>query len=360
MRELIDDVLQIDWEQVRIRRAVSGLVSMLLVVAFIDAIGDPVVAAMLATLFTTAAGGDGTMSQRLPGMVRFTIVGAAIGGLAYWSTESALTVAIVMGAATYLGTLAAIKGPAAAKAGLYLTIWPLFALLMGSRDTEPWTVAAGFLVGGSVAIAITAIRLRVSSEDEAGEHYPPEEMLSAKDSSWIGKVGAAMVSPIGVFALLRTFAVVVAVVLGATFFSSYPLWVAITVIVVVKPTSSQSFSTAVQRTLGTAAGVAIATVVSSVLPTTDLAVALAFLSAGVLMVAFNNANYTLFATFLTAMLVFGQRLAQEDALEAGWQRLLATLVGAGIAIVVMYVSNAVTPQRPEPGAPHQNRTLSSD
>ena len=58
-----------------------------------------------------------------------------------------------------------------------------------------------------------------------------------------------------------------------------------------------------------------------------------FLS-GFLMIAFNNANYTLFAAFLTSMLVFGQQLVQADASEAGWERLLATLVGALIAITV--------------------------
>ena len=38
--------------------------------------------------------------------------------------------------------------------------------------------------------------------------------------------------------------------------------------------------------------------------------------------------------FLTAMLIFGQRLAQADAFEAGWQRLLATIVGGAIALVI--------------------------
>ena len=57
-----------------------------------------------------------------------------------------------------------------------------------------------------------------------------------------------------------------------------------------------------------------------------------FLASGFLMIAFNNANYTLFAAFLTSMLVFGQRLVQADAFEAGWERLLATLVGALIAV----------------------------
>ncbi|MEA2024822.1 MAG: hypothetical protein U9N79_11130, partial [Actinomycetota bacterium] len=130
----VDDILRVDWEQVRLKRAISGFVSMLLVVAFLGAIGDPVLAALLATLFVTASGGDGSMTERLPGMIRFTIVGAALGGLAFWSTESGVAVAIVLGLATYVGTLAAAEGPAAARAGVYLTIWPLFALMLGTAD----------------------------------------------------------------------------------------------------------------------------------------------------------------------------------------------------------------------------------
>jgi hypothetical protein len=341
---VIEDIVRVDWEQVRFKRAASGLLSMLAVVAFIGAIGDVVFTALVATLFVTAAGGDGKMSQRLPGMVRFTVVGAALGGLAFWPGDTALAVALVLGVATYLGTVAAAEGPTSARAGLYLTIWPLFALMLGSAETEPWTVVAAFLVGGAVAIGVTALRLRVSSEDVAGDEDLPDELDEVPGTSFGERVAHAATSPIGVFAVLRTVAVVLAVLLGFWWFSSYPLWVAITVIVVVKPSASQSMSTAVQRTLGTAVGVAVAVVLYQVLPKGDAAVVVAFLASGFLMIAFNNANYTLFAAFLTSMLVFGQRLVQADAFEAGWERLLATLVGALIAMAVMGIAIGLKPR----------------
>ena len=341
---MIEDIVRVDWEQVQFKRAASGLVSMLAVVVFIGVIGDAAFAALMATLFVTAAGGDGTMSQRLPGMVRFTVVGAALGGLAFWSADTALAVALVLGVATYLGTLAAAEGPTSAKAGLYLTIWPLFALMLGSTETEPWTVVVAFLAGGAVAIGVTALRLRVSSEDEAGAEDLPDELDEVRGASFGARVASAATSPIGVFAVLRTLAVVTAVLLGFWWFSDYPLWVAITVIVVVKPSANQSISTAVQRTLGTAVGVAVAVLFAQVLPKEDAAVVVAFLASGFLMIAFHNANYTLFAAFLTSMLVFGQRLAQADAFEAGWERLLATLVGALIAAAVTAFAIALKPR----------------
>ncbi len=340
VRELTDHILRVDWEQVRLGRALSGLVSMLAVVAFVGAVDDVLFAALLGTLFVTAAGGGGTMPQRLPGMLRFTVSGALLGGLAYASADSAVAVALVLGVATYAGTLAAAAGPTAARAGLYLTLWPLFALLFGSTDAEPWTVGVAFLAGGVVAIAITALRLRFAAHGEsaAGDEPDVADLVAGERLSRADQLAAAMTSPIGRFALLRAVAVALGVVLGFWWFSSFPFWVAITVIVVVKPSANQSASAAVERTLGTAVGVGLAVIIAQVLPESDVAVAVAFLASGFLMIGFSGANYTLFAAFLTAMIVFGQRLAQADAFEAGWERLLATAVGALVAVAVIGIA----------------------
>ena len=342
MKQVLDDIFVVDWDQVQIKRALSGLVTMLVVVAFLGAIDDVVLAALMAALFVSSIGGGGSMSERLPAMVRFTGIGALAGGLAYWSTDNIWLVAAVLGAAAYLGTLAAAFGPVAAKSGMYLSIWPLFALMLGSADADPWAVAVAFIAGGAAATLITALRLRVTPPD-AGDSEQGAEDGDVVRPMTLQNVLAATTEPIGLFALLRTAAIVLAVVVGFWWFESYPLWVAITVIVVVKPSSSQSIAVAVQRTVGTAIGVAAAVVVAQVLPESDTAVAIAFVVCGFLMVAFNNANYTLFATFLTAMLVFGQRLAHADAFEAGWERLLATLVGAVIALAVMAIAIARWP-----------------
>lgn len=46
------------------------------------------------------------------------------------------------------------------------------------------------------------------------------------------------------------------------------------------------------------------------------------------------------AAFRTAMLVFGQRLAQGDLPEAGWERLLATALGALVSFLIVTVVGA--------------------
>lgn len=347
---VLDDILRIDWEQVRFRRAVSGVVAILLAVLFAQVTGAGTETAILAVLLVVASAGDGGMSARLPGMVAFTLLGAVVGALAFWSADDALAVALVLGGATYVGTLAAAAGPVWARSGLLLSLWALLALMFGSTDTPPGEVAAAFLAGGGVAIAITALRLWLSGEDPAEESSAPEaaDTVGGEPLARPQQLGSAVTSPIGLFALLKAGAVVLAVVLGFWWFASYPLWVAISVIVVVKPSSNQTASVAVQRTLGTGLGVAAAVGVAQVLPTSDAAVIVALLVSAFLMIAFMNANYTLFAASLTAMLVFGQRLIQEDAFEAGWERLLATVTGAAIALGVMAVAQAIKPRVSSP------------
>jgi hypothetical protein len=336
-------MLTVDWEQVRFKRAISGFLAMLIALVFAATVDEAVLSATMATLFVLASGGGGPMSERLPMMAQVTGIGAVLGGLAFWSAETAPAVALVLGVATYVGTLAAAIDRRAARAGLFLTLWALMALLLGSADTEPWRASLGFVAGGLIAIAVTAVRLRtiggdtVQLDDENGE--------DAASASRVDRIRAAASSPIGQFALARAIAVVAAVLLGYWWFSAHSMWVAITVIVILQPSAHQSVSVGVQRTIGTALGVAVAVLVAEILPRVDTAVVIAFLVSGLLMVAFMNANYVLFAAFLTAMLVFGQRLAEADAFQAGWERLLATALGAIISFAVTLLVSRSTPAR---------------
>ena len=337
---MIEDIVAVDWSQVRFRRAFSGLAAVLVAIALIGLLGNVAGTTAIAVLFVIMSAGDGTFQDRWPGMARYTVFGAVLGGLAYASIEAAAGAAVVMGVATYLGTLAAALGPVSTRRGLFLTLWAFLALSLGSTDTEPWSATMAFLVGGVIAIGITWLRLRFPSEDAAEERDVPDpgdEVAGARLSK-VDQLAEAARSPIGLFAVLRTVAVMLAVVLGYAWFESHALWAALTVIIVVKPSTGQTTSLAIQRTLGTAVGAGIAIAVAQVLPSGDAGVFIAFMLSAYFMVAFMNANYTLFATFLTATLVFAQRLAEADAFEAGTERLGATLVGAGISIGVMAIT----------------------
>ncbi len=56
------------------------------------------------------------------------------------------------------------------------------------------------------------------------------------------------------------------------------------------------------------------------------------------MIALQKVNYAVFTLFLTAMLVFALHVSGDDAIAGGIARLLATLVGAGIAFIAIFVT----------------------
>ena len=53
------------------------------------------------------------------------------------------------------------------------------------------------------------------------------------------------------------------------------------------------------------------------------------------MMAFKNVSYTVSTAFTTCVLLFSQRILQEDAFSTGWQRIVATLLGTAIALAVV-------------------------
>lgn len=339
---LTEDILGIDWGQVRFKRALSGLVAILVALTFISVAGTVTLIVIIATLFNVAAADDGPMSHRWVTMAEFTVAGAIVGGLAFWSFESAVGVAIVLGIATYLGTLVSAFGQRAARAGLFLTLWAVIAMMLGTADTSPLAVSGAFVVGGVIALAITALRLRFSDEDDADDDEATvgeveDEDVAPPGSTWM-RLRWASRGPMGEFAILRTSAVVLSTLVGFWIAPEYGYWAPMTVIIVVKPSSSQTVSVAVQRTLGTALGALIAVAAVQQLPTSDAYAVIGFVVSAFFMVAFMNANYTLFAAFLTSTLVFAVRIAQADAYDAGIERVFATLAGAAISLVIVLVA----------------------
>jgi len=246
------------------------------------------------------------MSDRWRVMVRFTALGAIIGGLAFWSIGTAIAAAAVLGIVTYVGTLGAVFGQQEARSGLFLTLWTVLAMVMGNAESPPLSVSAAFLVGGLIAIVITAVRLAVTSEDEADDVTASVSEVAAADVAPKGSVFErftwASHSEMGEFAVLRALAVVLSTLVGFWLFPTYTFWAPITVIIVVKPSSSQTASIAIQRTLGTAIGAVIAVMAVQPFPGNEAYSVLGFAVSAFFMVAFMNANYTLFAVFLTSVL----------------------------------------------------------
>jgi len=115
-----------------------------------------------------------------------------------------------------------------------------------------------------------------------------------------------------------------------------PYWVALTVAVALKPDFGSVFARAVQRGLGTVVGVVIGSVLLVVLPYgVPILVAIAVFSA--LMPIALARNYGMFATFLTPVIVLLMDLLHRGDEGLVLARLVDTLLGSAIALVVGYL-----------------------
>ena len=115
-----------------------------------------------------------------------------------------------------------------------------------------------------------------------------------------------------------------------------PYWVALTVAVAVKPDFGSVFARAVQRGLGTVVGVLIGTALLVVLPYgAPILLAIALFSA-VLPIAILR-NYGMFATFLTPVIVLLIDLLHRGDESLVLARLVDTLIGSAIVLVVGYL-----------------------
>ena len=347
---MIEEILAVDWAQVRFKRALSGLVAVLVAFAFISVVETVALIIVVAALFNVAAANDGPMRERWSVMAQFSIIGAIIGAVAFWSIDDAVAAAAVLGTATYLGTLIAAFGQRQARAGLFLTLWAVLAMILGTGSTAPLAVSGAFVIGGVVAIAVTAVRLWIVSEDEADDVTAAVGEAARADVAPEGSVITRLVWASrgngGTFSLIRAFAVVASTLIGFWLFPDYAFWGAITVIIVVRPSASQTASIAVQRTLGTAVGAVFAVLAVQVFPGNEVYALAGFSVSTFFMVAFMNANYTIFAAFLTSTLVFSLRMVQADAFDAGVERVAATLVGAVISVVTVGIAHVVI-RRPD-------------
>ena len=81
--------------------------------------------------------------------------------------------------------------------------------------------------------------------------------------------------------------------------------------------------------------------VAGVVGENTTALIILFLASAFLAMAFREANYALFAVFVTALVVYSQRILGADAAESGQDRVIETVVGVAIAFIVLAVAEAM-------------------
>jgi len=242
-----------------------------------------------------------------------------------------------------IGTVATLHGGRSRKAGtrgLIATLWIILALTLYHTGVGALAYAVAFAIGGAIGAGVALARARKGAAEGTGADDVEAEAVAEPPT-----LRALLASPIGQFAILRGVGLAVAVFLGFTFFPGHPAWLAISSLLVMRPPTRNALVVGVQRSLGTGVGVIAAVALASVIGENTPALVLLFLASAFLMMAVREVNYALFAMFVTAVVVYSQRILGADAAESGMDRLAETVVGVAIAFVVLGFTEVLARRR---------------
>lgn len=327
-------IYKLDWSQVNLRGGVTTVLVIVVVALVLVFFGTLGMAVGLAALFVMIADTPGSLRSRLLAVLTFSLVGALLAfGSAWAGSEKPLLASLLMAVVVYLATMASVRGKPAAVRWLLLSIWVVMVVALSSGIERPIEISLAFLAGGLLAgigVAVQGWRSEVDIEDES----PPS----------LRAVLAEVGNPVGRFALVRGLAAGAATYLGVLLFPDFPIWVVASVLIILREERGATFEIGLLRTMGTLLGVIGASGVLLAIGGSKFVVIVAFLLSGFAMIALQKVNYAVFSLFLTAMLVFALHVTGENALEGGIARLLATILGAGIAFgaIVITTDRSVT------------------
>ena len=301
--------------------------------------------AIFGVLFSGLAdpgGGYGNRAWRIAvfGLIGagLTALGFGIGGDAWgWLTLAAFAVTLLAGLAAALGTHRFV-------AALLLNIWFLIAMALSFGfhqhahiTSYTWAQVLAWAGGSTLWIAATFIDWLIHRRQDR-----PQIASELPGDTTVHKLTAPMI----------IFAVIGAVVIGGTVALAFGLnlphglWLPIAAIVAMKPSLEQSMLFAAQRLIGAMIGAAAAALLL-LIPASEHGLRLFAISRGlevVVIIIFMHGlairfwNYTLYCAAIAAGVLTLLDLPEPSNYAAEGYRILWTLCGAGIGVLVMLLA----------------------
>jgi uncharacterized membrane protein YccC len=144
--------------------------------------------------------------------------------------------------------------------------------------------------------------------------------------------------PIILFAVIRALAVSISVAIAFGLKLPDAYWMPIAAIIAMKPSLQQSTFVAEQRVAGTSAGAAVAALVLLVVDNrTALQVIIVVLFA--LAASIRTVNYAWYTAAVAGAILIAMDVPHPSSLTAEGRRILWTLAGVGIAVIVMFLAD---------------------
>jgi hypothetical protein len=314
-------------------------------------LGGHVAAGMTAAMGGLAmaeVGDTGSAAQRVADVLRCLVAVMLAVLLGTFVTRHGVAGALAMVAAAALASALGSTGREAAKATMKFTIFMAIATYAAWPDGDPARMVAAFGAGavwaGAVALGLSAafhLATRATAQAaalpvaSAASRLPwPEKLVRAASRREAWSYTARLVSALAVAQLAR-----------GLWSSPHDYWIVVTAALVVTRATAGAHVRALQRTLGTLAGVVFGTaLLASHLAAWAVLAAIA-LFAG-LRPLLKVRNYLVYSAIMTPLVVmlleFGRPFDPSILVE----RLLATLAGCAIAMAADFVA----PATPREGA----------
>lgn len=265
-------------------------------------------------------------------LTRFSILGAVATYLGVAISGANLTMAIALGVVCFLASFGAGINPALAGVASMISIWMLMALTLLGDGISPGTRALYFLLGALI-VAIPVIIGDRRKGVQRGPFFPTIDSISRRMHFGTDDFGyAVLFAAVGVITLIA----------GVFLTPDHPQWTASTALILMPAVGGGSIVKTVQRVVGTALGAFLVVAVMTVVDDRTMLIGIAVVS-GFLVAATIKVNSTLFAVFLTSMIVAATGLSGVDIHSIGRERVIGTLVGAAVAVIGILAARYLLP-----------------
>jgi hypothetical protein len=307
--------------------------------------------AVFGALFALLADPGGKYSYRALRMAGFALVGAGVTALGFGLAGDAWGWLVLAAfAVTLAASLAITLGVHRFVAGVLLNVWLVIALGIGSGlhqfnlthhhaqiTSYTWAQVAAWAGGSALWIAVTFIAWLIRGRQD---QQPPLAEIPGDTSR------RPLTRPVIMFALIRALALSgsVAIAFGANLSHGY--WLPIATIIALKPDLTQAALVSAQRIAGTLTGAAAAILVL-LIPANETGHQLLAITHGLEVialilimhaVAIRLWNYAIYSAAIAAAVLVLLDLLQPSNYSAEGDRILWTLCGVAIGVLVMLLA----------------------
>jgi len=301
--------------------------------------------AVVGVVFAAAADPGGSYGYRASHIAVFALVGAGLTALAFgiggsgwgWLVLAAFAVTLVSG-------LAVLFGAHRFVAAYLLSVWFIIALGVAfslhhhARITSyTWAQVLAWLGGAALWIAVTFIAWLIRGREDRPEPFTEMPGDTSRQK---------LTRPLIMFAVIRAVAIAAAVAIAFGLDLPHGYWMPIAAIVAIKPSFEQTTLIAAQRVSGALIGAAAAALLL-LIPANEQGLTLLAITHGlevVALVLFMHAagirfwNYALYYATITAGVLILLDLLQPSNYGAEGDRVLWTLCGVAIGVLVMFLA----------------------